>query len=397
MSEDFSIGIEEEYLLVNPETRSLAVRQREGFMDRCKKHVGDRVTYEFLQSQVEIGTGVCATIGEARAEIVELRRTVASVADEFDLKFIAASTHPWTHWREQEPVDLDRYRILNTEHGSLSRRMSICGMHVHAGIADRNLRVDLMGQVSYFMPHLLALSGSSPFWEGTDTGLKAFRPIIIGDLPRSGLPETFDSWNDWTEMLEDLSACGMVTDPTKIWWDIRPSNRHPTVEIRICDICTWMEDGLTIAALYQSILAFLAHLKANNQRWRPYRRILILENKWRAQRYGVEAELGDFGRRKTTPFPELIDELVELVRPHAEALGCIDEVEHARAIARRGTSADHQLRIYQEALAGGKDDHAAQVAVVDWLIEQSVSTTSPGIPGSSDARSPVPEPGAFTA
>ena len=372
MSEALSIGIEEEYLLVNPETRSLAVRQREGFMSRCKEKVGERVTYEFLQSQVEIGTGVCATVGEARTELIELRECVASVAEEFDLRIIAASTHPWAHWREQEPVDMERYRILGGEHASLARRMSICGMHVHAGIEDRNLRVDLMGQVSYFMPHLLALSTSSPFWEGTDTGLKAFRPIIIGDLPRSGLPEVFENWNDWQELLDDLSATGMVTDPSKIWWDLRPSGRHPTLEIRICDICTRLEDGLTIAALYQSILAFLCHLRENNQRWRTYRPILIRENKWRAQRYGVDAELGDFGRRTTTPFPELTDELVELVRPHAERLGCLAEVERASTIAREGTSADHQLRIYREALASGADDHAAQVAVVDWLVAETV-------------------------
>ena len=372
MAEDLSIGIEEEYLLVNPETRSLAVRQREGFMDRCKSLVGERVTYEFLQSQVEIGTGVCATIGEARAELVELREAVAETAKSFDLRVIAASTHPWAHWREQEPVDMDRYRLLGDEHASLARRMSICGMHVHAGIRDRNLRIDLMGQVCYFMPHLLALSASSPFWEGNDTGLKAFRPIIIGDLPRSGLPETFDNWNDWTEMLEDLAETGMVTDPTKIWWDIRPSERHPTLEIRICDICTNVEHGLTVAALYQSILAYLVDLRANNQRWRHYRALLIRENKWRAQRYGVDAELGDFGRRKTVPLVELTDELVEMLRPHAERLGCLAEVERAREIARTGTSADHQLRVYREALEAGEDDHAAQVRVVDWLVAETM-------------------------
>jgi glutamate---cysteine ligase / carboxylate-amine ligase len=375
--EMFSIGIEEEYLLVDPETRSLASRQPPGFMARCQELLGRRVMHEFLQSQVEIGTGVCATIAEARAEIVELRGAVAETAKEFGMRMIAASTHPWSHWRDQEPVDLERYRILGAEHRSLARRMAICGMHVHAGIADKNLRVDLMGQVCYFMPHLLALSGSSPFWEGQDTGLKSFRPTIIGDLPRSGLPESFESWNDWTEMLDDLSATGMVTDPSKIWWDLRPSAKHPTLEIRICDIPTWAEDCLTVAALYQSILAFLYHLRQNNQRWRQYRRILILENKWRAQRYGVEAEMADFGKRVVVPFPELIDELVELLRPHAEALGCLAEVEHARTIARRGTSADHQLRVYHEACAGGASEEDAQRAVVDWLIEQSAQPGGP--------------------
>ena len=373
----FSIGIEEEYLLVDPDTRSLTSTQPPQFMARCRERLGGRVTHEFLQSQVEIGTNVCATIGEARRELRELRTTVAETAREFGLRMVAASTHPWAHWRDAVPVDMDRYRILGAEHQSLARRMAICGMHVHAGIEDPDLRVDLMSQVSYFMPHLLALSSSSPFWEGHDTGLKAFRPIIIGDLPRSGLPEVFESWNDWTEMLQVLAETGMVTDPSKIWWDMRPSGKHPTLEIRICDICTWSEDGLTIAALYQSILTMLAHLKANNQRWRFYRRILILENKWRAQRYGVEAEMADFGRRVCVPFPELIDELVELLRPHAEELECVAEVEHARVMARRGTSADHQLRVYHAALADGAGDHDAQMAVVDWLIAQSVTPDGP--------------------
>jgi len=367
-----SIGIEEEYLLVHPDTRALARKQPAGFMDRCKDLLGDRVTYEMLQSQVEIGTGVCNTVDEARAELLELRQGVASVAKEFDICIIAASTHPWSLWSEQEAVDLERYRIMGVEQASIARRMAICGMHIHAGIPDKDLRVDLMSQVSYFMPHLLALSGSSPFWEGIDTGLKSIRPTIAGNLPRSGLPEAFDNWNDWMEMVEDMQATGMINDPSKIWWDLRPSVRHPTLEIRICDVCTWVEDSLTVAALYQCLLTFLTHLRENNQRWRQYRRILILENKWRAQRYGVDAELGDFGKRKAVPLPELIDELVELLRPHAEALECVKEVENAREIARRGSSSDHQLRIYNAALERGETERDAQIAVVDWLIAESV-------------------------
>ncbi len=379
LTEEISLGIEEEYLLVDAETRALASRPPDAFMAKCKAALGDSVTHEFLRCQVEIGTGVCPTISDARRELSELRKTIAGTAAEFGMRMIAASTHPWAHWTEQEPVDMERYRILGAEHRSLARRMAICGMHVHAGIADKNLRVDLMSQVSYFMPHLLALSGSSPFWEGHDTGLKAFRPIIIGDLPRSGFPEVFENWNDWTDLLDDLAACGMVTDPSKIWWDIRPSGKHPTLEIRVCDICTWLEDGLTIAALYQSILAYLCHLKAKNERRRHYRRILLAENKWRAQRYGVEAHLADFGKRTLVPFVDLTDELVELLRPFAEDLGCLREVEHASVIARRGTSADHQLRIYNEALSTGASDRDAQVAVVDWLVAETAAEQSPGL------------------
>jgi len=372
VTDTISIGIEEEYLLVNPHTRALTKRQVAGFMDKCKDLLGPRVMHEMLQSQIEIGTGVCQTIDEARAELVELRTGVSSVAQEFDLSIIAASTHPWSLWSEQEPVDLERYRIMGVEQASIARRTAICGMHVHAGIPDRDLRIDLMNQVSYFMPHLLVLSGSSPFWEGIDTGLKSMRPTIAGHLPRSGLPEHFDNWNDWTEMLEDLSNCGMVSDASRIWWDLRPSVRHPTLEIRICDVCTWVEDALCVAAMYQSILTFLTHLRANNQCWRHYRRILILENKWRAQRYGIEAELGDFGKRQAVPFPELIDELVELLRPHAESLGCVKEVEHARVIASRGSSSDQQLGVYHRELANGSTDREAQMAVVDWLIAETV-------------------------
>ncbi|MFD0980629.1 carboxylate-amine ligase [Tropicimonas aquimaris] len=374
-NEAFSIGIEEEYLLVDPKTRALYARPPQEFMAKCQNLLGPKVVLEFLQSQVEIGTNVCGTIAEAREDLGHLRETVAQCAKDFGMRMIAASTHPWAHWSEQEPVDMERYRILGAEHRTLARRMAICGMHVHAGINDKNLRVDLMSQVTYFMPHLLALSTSSPFWEGHDTGLKSFRPIIIGDLPRSGFPEVFDSWSDWTEMLDDLAATGMVTDPSKIWWDIRPSGKHPTLEIRICDICTHIEDGLTIAALYQSILAYLFHLRRSNERRRTYRRILLAENKWRAMRYGVEAEMADFGKRKLLAFADLTDELVEILRPFAEDLGCIKEVEHAKTIARRGTSSDEQLRIFQAALAGGASEHDAQVAVVDWLIEESARTS----------------------
>ncbi|RYH07090.1 carboxylate-amine ligase [Tropicimonas sp. IMCC6043] len=373
--EAFSIGIEEEYLLVDPETRALYARPPREFMAKCQNLLGPKVVHEFLQSQVEIGTNVCGTIAEAREDLRHLRETVAQCAKDFGMRMIAASTHPWAHWSEQEPVDMERYRILGAEHRTLARRMAICGMHVHAGINDKNLRVDLMSQVTYFMPHLLALSTSSPFWEGHDTGLKSFRPIIIGDLPRSGFPEVFDSWSDWTEMLDDLAATGLVADPSKIWWDIRPSGKHPTLEIRICDICTHIEDGLTIAALYQSILAYLFHLRRSNERRRTYRRILLAENKWRAMRYGVEAEMADFGKRKLLAFADLTDELVEILRPFAEDLGCIKEVEHAMTIARRGTSSDEQLRIFQAALAGGASEHDAQVAVVDWLIEESARTS----------------------
>jgi carboxylate-amine ligase len=367
-----TLGIEEEYLLVDPETRNLASRPPPGFMRRCEAILGPRVTHEFLQSQIEVGTSVCATIDEAQKELAHLRGTIAACAREFGLRIIACSTHPWASWHQQAPVELERYQMLTQEHQSLARRMVICGMHVHAGIEDADLRIDLMSQATYFLPHLLALSTSSPFWEGHDTGLKSFRPIVFGNLPRSGVPETFESAADWNEMLAILKETGLCDDATKIWWDIRPSARHPTLELRICDMCTRLADAMTVAALYQSILAFLYQLRASNQTWRRYRRTLVAENKWRAQRYGLQGTLADFGRRALVPFAELVAELLELLRDQARELGCLAHVERAREILRDGTSADHQLDVYLAALKGGASDHEAQMRVVDWLIEASL-------------------------
>ena len=367
-----TLGIEEEYLLIDPETRALASRPPAGFMRRCEEALGTRVTHEFLQSQVEVGTSVCRSVDEAYAELAHLRRTIASCASEFGLRMMASSTHPWASWHQQEPVELERYRILTQEHQTLARRMVICGMHVHAGIDDDDLRIDLMNQVAYFLPHLLALSTSSPFWEGHDTGIKAFRPIIFGDLPRSGVPETFESFSDWSEMLRTLQETGLCDDATKIWWDIRPSAKHPTLEMRVCDICTKLRDAATIAAFYQSILALLYHLRANNQTWRKYRRLLIAENKWRAQRYGLRGMLADFGQRKLVPVADLVEELIQLLREHARELGCLEHLERARDVVRDGTSADSQLRVYHAALEAGASEHEAQVRVVDWLVEASL-------------------------
>lgn len=230
-----------------------------------------------------------------------------------------------------------------------------------------------MNQATYFLPHLLALSTSSPFWEGQNTGLKAYRPTCFGDLPRTGLPEYFASAAAWHEMLGQLAATGLCHDSSKIWWDIRPSSRFPTLEMRICDICTNLEDTVTIAALYQAILAALYRSRANNQTWRQYRTILIAENKSLAQRYGIDSTLADFGALSCKPFAELLDEIIELVQIEAARFGCLAEVEHARMILQRGTSADRQLDVFTRARAAGADEHEACCAVVDWLIEETMT------------------------
>lgn len=363
------LGVEEEYLLVDPTSRDLVASPPEEFMERCQERLGDRVGYELLQAQIEVGTPVCGTIADVRRELTELRTIVAMTAREFGMAVIAASTHPFANSRAQRRVEKERYVVLTRDLQALVDRMVISGMHVHAAIEDEELRIDLMNQATYFLPHLLVLSTSSPFWEGRDTGLKAYRPTIFGELPRSGLPEYFASAEEWRHMLRQLAETGLCDDPTKIWWDLRPSAKFPTLEMRICDICTNIEDTLTIAALYQSILATLYRLRLQNHTWRRYRPTLIEENKWLAQRYGIDGALADFGALVCKPFADLLDELIELVQDEAAQLGCLAEVENARDIVRRGTSADRQLAIYEKARTNGADEHEASCAVVDWLIE----------------------------
>jgi glutamate---cysteine ligase / carboxylate-amine ligase len=367
-----TLGLEEEYLLVDPASRDLVAAPPEDFMARCQARLGDRVTNEFLQAQVEVGTPVCQGVAQVRAQLLELRRSVAEVAAEFGMAMIAASTHPFANWRQQRRVEKERYVVLARDMQTLASRLVICGMHIHAGIEDEELRIDLLNQAAYFLPHLLALSTSSPFWEGQPTGLKAYRPTVFGDLPRSGLPEVFESAEDWYLFLRQLAETGLCTDSTKIWWDLRPSSRYPTLEMRVCDVCTRLEDAITIAAFYQAILATLYRLRAGNQTWRRYRRTLLEENKWVAQRHGIHGALADFGVLACKPFSALLEEMIALVRDEAARLGGLVEVEAARSILERGTSADQQLAIFARARAEGADEREAAAAVVDWLIQETL-------------------------
>jgi carboxylate-amine ligase len=241
-------------------------------------------------------------------------------------------------------------------------------MHVHVGIADDHTRIDLMNQVRYMLPHLLALSTSSPFWDGTLTGLHAYRLVIFQNLPRTGMPEEFASWGEYQRYVEVLVGAGLIEDASKLWWDIRPSARYPTLEMRISDVCTRLDDAMTVAALYQCFLGYLYRLRRNNQRWRIYSPGLIDENVWRAQRYGTQGSLVDFGKGVLVPFPDLIEEMIELVAQDAVEFDVRDEVRHARTIVSEGTSADRQIAAYEKALADGAEEHEALQAVVDELI-----------------------------
>ena len=340
-------------------------------MAEAEEKLGGQVTSELLRSQIEIGTKVCANIKEAHEDLARLRRNVIEVANNHGLAPIAASTHPFSEWTAQKHTEKDRYDQLTHEMQGAARRLVICGMHVHVGIDDDELRIDLMNQMSYFLPHLLALSCSSPFWLGRDTGLKSYRMNVFRTLPRTGFPEHFESWAEYQRHVDVLVNAGLIEDSSKLWWDVRPSARYPTLEMRVCDICTRWEDAIAIASLYRCLLHMLYRLRRDNQRWRTYANMLVSENLWRAQRYGVEASLMDFGESTLVPFADLADEMAFLVQPDAEILGCVDEIDHIRTIARDGTSARRQVETYTAALASGAGESEALQAVVDELIRDT--------------------------
>jgi len=369
----FTVGIEEEYLIVDRETRDLVRDLPDEVMLECEERLAGQVSPEFLRSQIEVGTKVSNTLHEARDDLAMLRRTIADVTAKHGLAPIASSTHPFADWVQQRHTDKERYHMLARDMAGIVRRLVISGMHVHVMIDDEDLRIDLMNQVVYFLPHLIALSTSSPFWAGENTGLKSYRTSVFRSLPRTGLPDEFGSWADYRRHVGVLIDAGVIEDATKLWWDIRPSDRYPTLELRCTDICTSLDDSIALASIYMSLLSMLYRRRTHNQRWRIYSRTLIDENTWRAQRYGVRGSMIDFGLSRLVPFEDLIEEIIELVREDAEELDCLAEVEHARTIVSRGTSAHRQLETYNKAIEAGASAEEATKEIVDWLIEETVS------------------------
>jgi len=360
---EFTLGIEEEFQIIDPQTRELRSRVNE-ILEEGRMLLGEQIKPEMHQSMVEVGTGVCKNIQEARADVTHLRRTIAELARKKDLAIIAASTHPISHWADQRITEHERYFQLVEELQQPARALLIFGMHVHVGMADKEAAIAVMNAARYMLPHVLALSTSSPFWIGRNTGIKSYRSEVFKTFPRTGIPDYFNSWGEFESFVNLLVKTHCIDNGKKIWWDVRPHPFFPTLEYRICDIPAKVDETIAIAALFQAITAKLYKLYRQNLGFRLYRRALIQENKWRAARYGLDGKLIDFGKREEVPVRDLIRELLEFVDDVVDELGCREEINYIHTIMENGTSADRQLRVYQET--------GDLKAVVDMLIKETV-------------------------
>ncbi|MBT7371441.1 MAG: carboxylate-amine ligase [Gammaproteobacteria bacterium] len=367
-----TLGVEEEYLLVHRESRDLVNDPPQQLMDDCVKLLGEHVSPELMRAQIEVGTPVCRSVSQVRDEVRRLRSAVAEVSDKYGYAPIAVSTHPFARWLEQKQTEKERYSWLTEQMQATARRLLICGMHIHVGIEDQELRIDLMNQMSYFLPHLLALSCSSPFWEGEDTGLKSYRLTVFDSLPRTGLPEQFVSWAEYERHIRVLINAGLVEDASMIWWDLRPSATFPTLETRIMDVVTNLNHAMSLVALNVCIIRMLYRARVKNQRWRVYAGMLVNENRWRAMRYSFDEGLIDLARGEVVEYSQLLKEISEFIQEDAEHLGCQQEIEDLQKILEEGTSAHNQIRVYEDAIAAGAAPGDALNNVVDWLIDQTV-------------------------
>ena len=358
-----TLGVEEEYQIIDPKTRELRSYITE-MLEEGKLILREQVKPELHQSIVEIGTKVCQTPAQVRSELVQLRRSIIELAAKNGLKIAAAGTHPFSSWLAQEITPLERYMGVKQDMQELAQQLLIFGTHVHIGIEDHEFLIDAMNVARYLMPHVLCLSTSSPFWMGRNTGLKSYRSIIFRNFPRSGVPRTFQSWADYTYLVDTLVQTHTIPNGSKIWWDVRPNWSYPTLEFRICDVCTRVDEAACIAAIFQAIIAKLWKLRRDNMTFRIYPSDLIEENKWRAVRYGLDGKLIDFGKQEELPARELIREMIEwFIGDVIDELGSRKEVEYAYRILQEGTSADRQLATYQR--TGDLN------AVVDQLIRET--------------------------
>ena len=357
-----TIGVEEEYQIIDPKTRELRSYITEILKEDSM--VMGEIKPELHQSMVEIGTKVCHHPSEVRAELVRLRRLVMELAAKQGLRVAAAGSHPFSSWMDQEITPLERYMGVKEDLQDLAQALLIFGTHVHIGIEDREFLIDAMNVSRYFLPHVLALSTSSPFWMGRQTGLKSYRSIVFRSFPRTGVPRSLGSWGEFEDVVNTLVATNSIPNASKIWWDLRPSWSYPTLEFRICDVCTRVDEAVCIAAIFQAIVAKLWKLRRDNLSFRQYSVAFIEENKWRASRYGLDGKLIDFGKGAEQPSRVLIREMLDwFLGDVIDELGTRKEIEYAYRILEEGTSADRQLATFKR--TGDLRD------VVDQLVQET--------------------------
>ena len=368
----FTLGIEEEFAIVDPETRELRSHIQE-ILEYGKVILKEQIKPEMHQSVVELGTEICQSVVDARAHVIELRSKLAELAGKAGLKIASVGTHPFSHWRDQLITQGERYREIVKDMQQLARANLIFGLHVHVGIPDREMAIHVMNQARYFLPHLYALSVNSPFWVGEDTGLKGYRLKVFERFPRTGIPDSFESLSEYEDYCKLLVKTGCIDNAKKIWWDIRLHPFFDTLEVRVCDAQTRVDDTLAIAALIQAVIAKLHKLLHQNITFRVYRRRLLDENRWRASRYGIDGKLIDFGKETEVETRSLLNELLDFVSTEVNELGTGNEMAHIERIMREGTGADRQLAVWERT-----QDMKA-------VVDQIVAETYEGLTLSSQA------------
>lgn len=362
MAHAFTIGVEEEFQIIDPDTWELRSHVSE-LLASGAPSFGDQIKRELHQSIVEVGTKICRDVGELGQEVCRIRRDLAESAERVGLRVAAAGTHPFSKWKDQVLSPGERYENIVEELQQLARSLLIFGLHIHVAVPDRSSTIDLLNEARYFLPHLLALSTSSPFWQGRDTGLKSYRTTVFRRFPRTGIPEHFTSWSEYDEYVKMLVDLHCIDNGKKVWWDLRPHPTFGTLEFRVCDVPTSPRATIALAGLAQAIIVKLHRLRARNLGFRLYSRALVEENKWRAARYGLDGNLIDFGKRIEVPMRELALELLEFVDDVVDELGSREAVEYVHTIIAEGTSADRQLAVYR--------DTGDLRAVVRWLVEET--------------------------
>lgn len=358
----FTLGIEEEFQTIDPETRELKSHMSQ-IVEGGRVILQERIKQEMHQAVVETGTNVCTNIQEARDEVVFLRQKLIELASKQDLKVAAAGTHPFSDWQHQLITEDDRYNKLIDEMRDVARGNLIFGLHVHVGIDDRNDAVKIMNQLRYFLPHIFALSVNSPFWCGRNTGFHSYRAKVFDKFPRTGIPEHFESASDYDDYLKLLIKTNCIDNGKKIWWDLRMHPFFPTIEFRICDVPMRVDETICLASIMQALVAKLYTLKEKNLSYRTYPKYLINENKWRAGRYGIGANLIDFGIESEVPFSDLVNELIDFIWDTGVKLGCSEDISYVGKIMAHGTGADRQLRVF--------DETNDLNAVVDYIVEET--------------------------